>query len=219
MIFEYLRFFVEKNMEPFIFRPAPMKYWEILKMVKTKSHSLPTIPEDLLHVSSPNRIAPYLNSVNAPAYSWPRQSSQIPWSESPACQIWSYRTNPPGQGLASDVYQINRRSSRGGFRNMPQRRQRHQSKSCATCPWKIPNSFKGFLRLTRAKTLAEYRLIIDSFGAYWSVHFFEKIVFPLWFWWYRTMLDNIGKHATAHYGSEDCRFPSTSLRMVSIVEP
>ena len=70
MIFEYLRFFVEKNMEPFIFRPAPMKYWEILKMVKTKSsHFLPSIPEDLLHVSSPNRIAPYLNSVNAPAYS------------------------------------------------------------------------------------------------------------------------------------------------------
>ena len=69
MIFEYLRFFVEKNMEPFIFRPAPMKYWEILKMVQVKSHFLPTIPEDLLRVSSPNRIAPYLNSVNAPAYS------------------------------------------------------------------------------------------------------------------------------------------------------
>ena len=69
MIFEYLRFFVEKNMEPFIFRPAPMKYWEILKMVRTNSHYLPSIPEDLLRVSSPNRIAPYLNSVNAPAYS------------------------------------------------------------------------------------------------------------------------------------------------------
>src|SRR3989338_3171700 len=69
MIFEHIRFFVEKNMEPFIFRPAPMKYWEILKMVQAKSHFLQTIPEDLLRVSSPNRIAPYLNSVNAPAYS------------------------------------------------------------------------------------------------------------------------------------------------------
>lgn len=68
MIFEHIRFFVEKNMEPFIFRPAPMKYWEILRMVKKESHPLPNIPEDLLRATSPNRIAPYLNSVNAPAY-------------------------------------------------------------------------------------------------------------------------------------------------------
>ena len=31
MIFEYIKFFMESNMEPFIFRPAPMKYWEILR--------------------------------------------------------------------------------------------------------------------------------------------------------------------------------------------
>ena len=69
MIFEYIRFFVDKSMEQFIFRPAPMKYWDILKMVKTNSHSLPNIPEGLLRVSSPNRITPYLNTVDAPAYS------------------------------------------------------------------------------------------------------------------------------------------------------
>ena len=67
MIFEHIRFFVEKNMEPFIFRPAPLKYWDVLKMVKNESHPLPNIPNDLLHATSPNRIAPYLNSVNAPA--------------------------------------------------------------------------------------------------------------------------------------------------------
>jgi len=69
MIFEHIRFFLERNMEPFIFRPAPMKYWEILRMVKKEHHFLPNIPEGLLKVTSPNRIAPYLNPVNAPACS------------------------------------------------------------------------------------------------------------------------------------------------------
>ena len=68
MVFEYIRFFVEKNMEPFLFRPAPMKFWAILKMVKKESHFLPSVPENLLHVHSANRIAPYLNSVNVPAH-------------------------------------------------------------------------------------------------------------------------------------------------------
>ncbi len=67
MIFEHIRFFVEKNMEPFILRPAPMKYWDVLKMVAKASHFLPNFPEGLLHVNSPNRVAPYLNSVDAPA--------------------------------------------------------------------------------------------------------------------------------------------------------
>ena len=69
MIFEYIRFFLERHMEPFIFRPASMKYWEILRMVKKERHFLPGIPEGLLKVASPNRIAPYLNPVNAPACS------------------------------------------------------------------------------------------------------------------------------------------------------
>lgn len=72
MIFEYIRFFLERNMEPFIFRPAPMKYWEILRMVKREQHFVPNIPEGLLKATSANRIAPYLNPVNAPACSWPR---------------------------------------------------------------------------------------------------------------------------------------------------
>ena len=67
MVFEYIRFFAENNMEPFIFRPAPMKYWEILKMVKKERHFLPNIPEGLLKATSSNRIAPYLNPVNAPS--------------------------------------------------------------------------------------------------------------------------------------------------------
>ena len=67
MIFEHIKFFVEKNMEPFILRPAPMKYWNILKMVGKESHFLPNFPEELLHINSANRIAPYLNSVDAPA--------------------------------------------------------------------------------------------------------------------------------------------------------
>jgi len=69
MIFEYIKFFLERNMEPFIFRPAPMKYWEILRMVKKRHSSFPNIPEGLLKVTSPNRIAPYLNPVNVPACS------------------------------------------------------------------------------------------------------------------------------------------------------
>ncbi len=67
MIFEHIRFFVEKIMEPFIFRPAPMKYWDILKMVGKTSHFLPNFPAGLLHANSANRITPYLNSVDAPA--------------------------------------------------------------------------------------------------------------------------------------------------------
>ena len=67
MIFEYIQFFLEKNMEQFIFRPAPMKYWDILRMLKTKARFFPRIPEGLLKVTSANRIAPFLNSVNAPA--------------------------------------------------------------------------------------------------------------------------------------------------------
>lgn len=68
MIFEHIRFFVEKNMEPFILRPAPMKYWEILKMVRKEGHFLPNFPEEMLRATSPNRIAHYLKSVDAPAY-------------------------------------------------------------------------------------------------------------------------------------------------------
>lgn len=69
MVFEYIRFFLERNMEPFIFRPAPMKYWEILRMVKKEQYFVPTLPEGLLKATSANRIAPYLNLVNAPACS------------------------------------------------------------------------------------------------------------------------------------------------------
>ena len=69
MIFEYIKFFMESNMEPFIFRPAPMKYWEILRMIKKEGRFFPNIPEGLLRATSPNRIAPFLNSVDAPACS------------------------------------------------------------------------------------------------------------------------------------------------------
>lgn len=69
MIFEYIRFFMEKNLEPFLFRPAPMKYWDILRMIRTKARFFPRVPDGLLRASSPNRIAPFLNSVNAPACS------------------------------------------------------------------------------------------------------------------------------------------------------
>jgi predicted RNase H-like HicB family nuclease len=68
MIFEHIRFFVEKSMEPFIFHPAPMKYWNILKMVKKETHFSSNFPEELLRATSPNRIAQYMNSVDAPAY-------------------------------------------------------------------------------------------------------------------------------------------------------
>ncbi len=69
MIFEYIKFFMESNMEPFIFRPAPMKYWEILRMIKKEGHFLPQIPEGLLKATSANRIASFLNPVDAPACS------------------------------------------------------------------------------------------------------------------------------------------------------
>lgn len=68
IIFEHIRFFVEKNMEPFIFHPAPMKYWNILKMVRKETRFSPNFPEALLRATSANRIAQYLNSVDAPAY-------------------------------------------------------------------------------------------------------------------------------------------------------
>lgn len=70
MIFEYLKFFMQNHMEPFMFKPAPMKYWEVLRMLKKEQQRfIPNIPEGLLKASSPNRIAPYLNPVNAPACS------------------------------------------------------------------------------------------------------------------------------------------------------
>ncbi len=69
MIFEYIQFFMEKNMEPFIFRPAPMKYWDVLRMIKTKTRFFPRVPDGLLKASSANRIAPFLSSVNAPSCS------------------------------------------------------------------------------------------------------------------------------------------------------
>ena len=69
MIFEYIKFFMESNMEPFIFRPAPMKYWEILRMIKKERHFFPQIPEGLLKATSANRIANFLNPVDAPACS------------------------------------------------------------------------------------------------------------------------------------------------------
>ncbi|OGX06205.1 MAG: hypothetical protein A3G87_02385 [Omnitrophica bacterium RIFCSPLOWO2_12_FULL_50_11] len=67
MIFEYIRFYLEKNMEQFIFRPAPIKYWEILRAVREKKHFIPSLPVGLLEVSSANRVQAYLNPVNAPA--------------------------------------------------------------------------------------------------------------------------------------------------------
>ena len=69
MVFEHVKFFIESNMEPFIFKPAPMKYWEILRMIKNQGHFFPNVPEGLLKATSPNRIAPYLNLVDAPACS------------------------------------------------------------------------------------------------------------------------------------------------------
>lgn len=69
MIFEHVRFFLENNMEPFIFRPAPMKYWEILRMMNKEGRFLPNVPEGLLRATSANRVAPFLNPVNAPACS------------------------------------------------------------------------------------------------------------------------------------------------------
>ena len=69
MIFEYIKYFLENNMEPFIFRPAPLQYWEVLRMLKKDSHPLPHIPEGLLKATSANRIASFLNPVNAPACS------------------------------------------------------------------------------------------------------------------------------------------------------
>lgn len=68
MIFEHIRYFVEKNMEPFIFHPAPMKYWTLLKMVKKDTHFSPNFPEEILRATSPNRVAQFLRSVDAPAY-------------------------------------------------------------------------------------------------------------------------------------------------------
>ncbi len=67
MVFEYIRFFIEKNMEQFMLRPAPMKYWEVLKMVKKVGHFIPQLPEGLLRATSPNRISAYLSMVDVPA--------------------------------------------------------------------------------------------------------------------------------------------------------
>ena len=39
MIFEYIRFFVQKNLEPFILRPAPMKCWEISRQLRNRKDS------------------------------------------------------------------------------------------------------------------------------------------------------------------------------------
>lgn len=70
MIFEYIRFFAKRDMEPFIFRPAPMKYWQILKMLVNENARgfVPNLPPGLLQASTPNRVARYLHAVNAPAY-------------------------------------------------------------------------------------------------------------------------------------------------------
>ena len=67
MIFEHVRFYLKNNMEQFLFHPAPMKYWEILKMIKHGGDFVPRIPEGLLRATSPNRISSYLNSLDAPA--------------------------------------------------------------------------------------------------------------------------------------------------------
>ena len=67
MIFEHVKFYLKNNLEQFLFRPAPMKYWEILKMIKNDGDYVPRIPEGLLRATSPNRISSYLNALDAPA--------------------------------------------------------------------------------------------------------------------------------------------------------
>ena len=68
MIFAHVKFYIKNNMEQFLFRPAPMKYWEVLKMIKRSGDFIPRIPEGLLRATSPNRIASFLNTLDAPAY-------------------------------------------------------------------------------------------------------------------------------------------------------
>ena len=68
MIFEYIRFYLRNSLEQFIFRPAAMKYWAILRLITKQKSFLPTLPSGLLKATSPNRIAQYLDTVNAPAY-------------------------------------------------------------------------------------------------------------------------------------------------------
>ena len=67
MIFEYIKFYLRNNLEQYLFRPAAMKYWEILRLIQETKSNFPVIPPGLLKVHSPNRIAQYLDTVNAPA--------------------------------------------------------------------------------------------------------------------------------------------------------
>src|SRR3989338_4077493 len=67
MIFEYVRFYLRNNLEQYLYRPAAMKYWNILRLVQTARQHMPVVPEGLLKATSPNRIAKYLDPVNAPA--------------------------------------------------------------------------------------------------------------------------------------------------------
>jgi hypothetical protein len=69
MVFEYIRFHLRNNLEPFLMRPAPKPYWDLLCAVRSRRSFVPKIPDGLLRVQSPNRIASYLNSVDAPACS------------------------------------------------------------------------------------------------------------------------------------------------------
>ena len=69
MVFEHIRFFVRNNLEPFLMNPAPKQYWDILRTIQSKRRYIPGIPDGLLRAQSPNRIASYLHSVDAPAYS------------------------------------------------------------------------------------------------------------------------------------------------------
>ena len=67
MIFEYVRFYLRNNLEQYLFRPAPMKYWDILRLIQKTKNNLPVLPPGLLKATSPNRISQYLDTVNAPA--------------------------------------------------------------------------------------------------------------------------------------------------------
>ena len=67
MIFEYIRFYLRNSLEQYLFRPAAMKYWNILRLIQKTKHNLPVLPQGLLKVTSPNRIARYLDAVNVPA--------------------------------------------------------------------------------------------------------------------------------------------------------
>ncbi len=67
MIFEYVRFYLRNNLEQYLFRPAAMKYWDVLRLIQKTKHNYLVLPQGLLKATSPNRIAQYLDPVNAPA--------------------------------------------------------------------------------------------------------------------------------------------------------